>query len=73
LGPASDGNDPNGQYHDQTASQPMIHHCIGSLPDRREDGHHAFSGRLEKSIIALRPVQTYIDNPAPGSEVELLW
>ena len=32
LGPAGDGNDPNGQYNDQTASQPMIHHCIGSLP-----------------------------------------
>ena len=32
LGTASDGNDPNGQHNDQTASQAMIHHCIGSLP-----------------------------------------
>jgi hypothetical protein len=32
LGTASDGNDPNGQHNDQTESQSMIHHCIGSLP-----------------------------------------
>src|SRR5208337_871538 len=32
LGLANVDKDPNGQQNDQTASQAMIHHCIGSLP-----------------------------------------
>jgi hypothetical protein len=39
----------------------------------RRRAFFAVSGELEKSIFALRPVQAYIDNPAPGSEVKFLW
>ena len=44
LGLSGDGNGPNSQSHGQTASQPIIHHCIGSLP-----------GPVEKTGIVPSP------------------
>src|SRR5208337_1338979 len=60
------------QRPDYVATYDPSLHRQPSWPCRKH-GHLAFSGRLEKSITALRPVQTYIDNQAPGSEVELPW